>query len=333
MIRIEEPIYFYLMLIVPLVALLFYGYYRYGDRLHKWFSSSKIERDIRQKNIIRNAILYSVGVALIGLAMTNPQYGYRKEKVDRESADVFIALDISKSMLAEDLSPSRLERAKKIAERLIDALKSERIGLILFAGESYLQMPLTTDYRTAMVFVRNASTDQAGVQGTAIADAITMASQRDEEDTAAPRGRMLIILTDGEDHEGEAAIKAQEAYETGTAVFTVGIGTDEGSFIPTKINGQNDYLRDKSGQPVRSKINTADLKQIAQQGGGLYFDYQVGSDMYKNIKDKVKRMERRHYEKSLFTARESYFQWLLFPALLLLMLPTVLDHVFRKVSA
>ncbi len=320
MLRIEEPIYFYLLLALPLVLVIFYLYYSYAEKLNRYFSLSQIKRDNNRKSLKRKILFYSIGLPFLILAMTNPQYGYRKEKVERQSADVYLAIDISQSMLAEDLSPSRLERAKKIGERLIEELKSERIGLIFFAGEAYMQMPLTTDYKSAVVFLRNASPSQAGIQGTAIGDAIAMAAKRNEEDLSNNK-RMVVIITDGEDHEGEAAEKAIEASNSGTAVFTVGIGTSEGAFIPVKHGGQEDYLRDKSGQPVRSKLNAADLQIISEKGGGMYFDHNIGNTMYREIKEKVERLERRNYEKSLFTARESYFQWLLLPGIIMMSIP------------
>ena len=325
MLRIEEPIYFIVLIALPILAVIFYFYQRYAVQLGNYFSQSEEVMRVNKKTFTQKSILSMLGLLFVIVALTNPQYGYRKDKVERESADVYIALDISQSMLAEDLSPSRLERAKKIGERLIEALKTERIGLIFFAGEAYLQMPLTTDYRSAIVFLRNASTTQAGIQGTAIGDAIDMAAKRDEDDISNSN-RMLLVITDGEDHEGKAADKALQAYNTGTAVFTVGIGTEEGAFIPISHNNQKDYLRDKTGQPVRSKLNSADLQIIAEKGGGTYFNHNVGNGMYKEIKEKVARLERRNYEKTLFTARESYFQWLLLPGIFFLALAFLLDN-------
>ena len=328
MIRIEEPIYFYILLLLPLIALVFYLYFKYAGALNKYFSIPEGIRLKYGRSLINNFIFYTAGLLLLILSMTNPQYGYRKEKVERQSADIYIALDISQSMLAEDLSPSRLERAKKIGEQLIQELKTERIGLILFAGEAYMQMPLTSDYRSAIVFLRNASPSQAGIQGTAIGDAINLAARRDEDDIQLNR-RIVIVITDGEDHEGQAADLASKANDAGTAVFTVGVGTDQGGFIPVRINNADDYLRDPSGQPVRSKLNSIDLRAIAEKGGGLFFDHNAGRSMYRDIKEKVERMERRNYEKTLFTARESYFQWLLLPGILLMSLPFVLPLIRR----
>ena len=328
MLRIEEPIYFYLLATLVIVAVIFYFYYGYNKKLGRHFALNKSTLSLRNNRLKFKFICFGVGAFLMLTALTNPQYGYRKEQVDRESADVYIALDISQSMLAEDLSPSRLERAKKIGERLIESLKTERIGLIFFAGEAYLQMPLTTDYRTAIIFLRNASPSQAGIQGTALGDAIAMASAREEDDISQGQ-RMLVIITDGEDHEGNAAELATKANETGTAVFTVGIGTEEGGFIPIKHGGKDDYLRDKAGQPVRTKLNDADLRIIAEQGGGSHFDHSVGNSMFDEIKEKVERLERRNYEKTLFTARESYFQWILFPGILMMALPFLLA-MFRN---
>lgn len=317
MLRIEEPIWFYALIIIPILIIGFYLYGKYAEDMRRYFGN----RDEKANSLSMRTtfILFGIGMTLLCLAMTNPQYGYRKEKVDRESADVYIALDISQSMLAEDLSPSRLDRAKKIAERLILDLKTERIGLIFFAGEAVLQMPLTTDYRTAGVFVRNATVQQAGLQGTDIADAIKLASRRDDE--LDNSGRLLIIISDGEDHEGKAAELAKQAFDNGITIFTVGIGTEDGGLIPINHGRRDDFLRDQSGQPVRTKLNPTDLQLVAQAGGGLYFDHQVGRDMYTQIKEKVKRMERRNFEKTMFTARESYYQWLMLPGIFLIAFP------------
>lgn len=317
MLRIEEPIWFYALIIIPILLIGFYLYGKHAEDMRRYFGNR--DENANSLSTRTTFILFGIGMTLLCLAMTNPQYGYRKEKVDRESADVYIALDISQSMLAEDLSPSRLDRAKKIAERLILDLKTERIGLIFFAGEAVLQMPLTTDYRTAAVFVRNATVQQAGLQGTDIADAIKLASRRDDE--LDNLGRLLIIISDGEDHEGKAAELAKQAFDNGITIFTVGIGTEDGGLIPIKHGRRDDFLRDQSGQPVRTKLNPTDLQLVAQAGGGLYFDYQVGRDMYTQIKEKVKRMERRNFEKTMFTARESYYQWLMLPGIFLIAFP------------
>ena len=323
------PIYFYILMIIPLVFLLFYFYKNYAHRLDDYFSIAHSLRKSYARNLKRNFFFYGLGLTLLILSMTNPQYGYRKENVKRQSADIYIALDISQSMLAEDLSPSRLARAKKIGEQLIQELKTERIGLILFAGEAYMQMPLTSDYRSAIVFLRNASPNQAGIQGTAIGDAIELAAKRDEDEVQLNQ-RMVIVITDGEDHEGKGAEVAAAASATGTTIFTVGVGTEPGGFIPVRVNNTDDYLRDQSGQPVRSKLNASDLRRIAEQGGGLFFDHNAGRTMYKRVKEKVERMERRNYEKTLFTARESYFQWLLLPGLIFLSLPFVTPLLKRR---
>jgi Ca-activated chloride channel family protein len=304
--------------LLVLVAIGLFYYKRHAKEMSRLFQWNPVkEKDYGKVLNIKFIFLLS-GIFLLIIALCNPQWGNRKEKMIRTSSDIFVALDISKSMMAEDVSPSRLDRAKKIGERLIQALRSERIGLILFAGEAYMQMPLTNDYLSAISFLRTASPNMAGTQGTAIAEAIMLAQQRfNEKDNA---NRLLIILSDGEDHEAMAMEAAQEAYENGTMIFTIGIGTEQGELIPVILQNRQDYVRNKQGEPVRSKMNPEALRDIAEAGGGSFFTQNVRSDMLDEIKEKVRKLEKKTYEERAFTAHESYFQWFLFPAILLIFL-------------
>ena len=171
-----------------------------------------------------------LGLFFLFVAAANPQWGTKKEKMKVESADIFIAFDISQSMMAQDISPSRLERAKRFTEKLIRKLKGDRIGLIYFAGDAYLQMPLTTDYAAAELFVKSANPNLAGTQGTAIDEAIDLAMKAYEEDVRHQRA--LIIITDGEDHEGKANAKAIEGANDGLVIYTIGVGTENGTYVP-----------------------------------------------------------------------------------------------------
>lgn len=327
MLHLECPIWFYALLIALLMWWLLKIYRKVGQGLaayfhlsdpgwlkaHKWWSLCLI-----------------AGMVCIILACVNPQYGYRSEKVKGEKADIYIALDISQSMLCEDLSPSRMDRAIHIGEQLIKQLKAERVGLILFAGEAYMQMPLTHDYRTALVFLRNARPDQAGQQGTAIADAIELAAQRDDD--VDQINRLLIILSDGEDHEGEAAEAAADALARGVITFTVGVGTEEGGFIPVQFRGTDNYLRDESGNPVRTKLVDASLRAIAEAGGGSYFSYTDTKTLYQDIVTKVDRLQRRMFEEVLFTARASYYQWFTLLGILCWVAPFIYQGTRRSAS-
>ncbi|MBK8502024.1 MAG: VWA domain-containing protein [Saprospiraceae bacterium] len=223
-----------------------------------------------------------------------------------KSADIFIALDISNSMYCQDVAPSRLEQAKRFATLLTHKLRGERIGLILFAGNAYLQMPLTSDYAAAEVFVQSANPDLAGTQGTALGDAIRKA--QDDFTKEDRYHRVLVIITDGEDHDPDALEMAKLAHQEGMIIFTVGVGTADGSFIPMMVRGNEDWKRDEQGQPVRTKLNESLLQELANAGGGNYFYLNNSADILKEIDQKVDTLEKREFEERSFTEYDSYFQ-------------------------
>ena len=268
--------------------------------------------------------LILLALALLFIGWANPQWGSKKEEVKRKSVDVMIALDISTSMYAEDIPPNRLERAKRFAESLVDALKGERIGLILFAGSAYLQMPVTTDYAAAKLFVRSANPDLAGSQGTVIGEAIGLARRSLADDEGSHKA--MIIITDGEDHDGEAINQAAAARDDGIFLFTVGVGTPEGSFIPISIRGREDYKRDQSGQPVRSQLNEEMLDEIARKGDGAYFHIADGDAVAKALKGRIEQMEKRELEVRSFTDYNSYFQYFIGAGLLLLIIEFLISY-------
>ena len=183
-------------------------------------------------------------------------------------------------MKAMDISPNRMERAKRFAQNLAKELRGDRLGVIIFAGNAYLQVPLTTDYAAAELFIKSANPDMAPSQGTAIADAIDLAERSFEDENK--NHKALVIISDGENHEEEALERAQKANDNGLLIFTVGVGTSEGSFIPINISGRSDYKRDRTGNPVRSKLNEQMLEELASAGDGLYFNLADGSDQVKN---------------------------------------------------
>ena len=268
--------------------------------------------------------LMLLALALLFIGWANPQWGSKKEDVKRKSVDVMIALDISTSMYAEDIPPNRLERAKRFAEDLVEKLKGERIGLILFAGSAYLQMPVTTDYAAAKLFVRSASPELAGSQGTVIGEAIGLARRSFVDDEGSHKA--LIIITDGEDHDGEALEQAASARNDGIFLFTIGVGTPTGSFIPISIRGREDYKRDQSGQPVRSKLNEEMLEGIAKKGDGTYFHIADGEAVAKALKDRIEQMEKRELEVRSFTEYNSYFQYFISIALLLILMEFLISY-------
>ncbi len=327
MFRFEHDYYLiYLAGLVPLVVLLYLSWIWYQKQGSKLGEMGLI----RQITVFQSArkrkwsqILTLLIFALLIIAWANPQWGAKREKVKTRSTDIFIALDISNSMYCEDVAPSRLELARKFTLDLIEELKGERIGLILFAGNAYLQMPLTTDYAAAQIFVRSANPGMAATQGTALGDAIDKAT---EGFTGDPKfHRTLIIISDGEDHDAEAIEKARAAQDDGMLIFTVGVGTAEGSFIPIQTRGSQDWKRDNQGQPVRTSLNETLLNELASVGGGEYFYLNGTTTILNALDNKIENLEKEEFEERSFTSYESYFQLFLGGAVVLLILQWLLN--------
>jgi Ca-activated chloride channel family protein len=272
--------------------------------------------------------LLLVSLALLCIAWSNPQWGTRKEKVKAESSDIFIGLDISQSMMAADISPNRLERSKRFVQKLIKSLRGNRIGLIFFAGGAYLQMPLTDDYAAAELFVRSANTNQAGSQGTAIDEAIALAAKAFDEESNHQKA--IIIISDGEDHDQDAIDAAAEAKAKGLVSYTVAVGTEDGAFVPYNNRGREAYKKDENGNPVRSRINISNMQQIASEGGGKFYLINQGEEAIANINAELLKLEKREVEQKSFSEYNSYFQYFLAIAFILLFVEYLMSIRIRK---
>ncbi|MEZ4955237.1 MAG: VWA domain-containing protein [Saprospiraceae bacterium] len=328
MFRFENPYYLYALAALPVLALLFFLFLKWKKRARSRLGDTSLVAALmpetsKYRPTLKFGLLL-VALALLFIGWANPQWGSKKEDVKRKSVDVMIALDISTSMFAQDIPPNRLERAKRFTEGLIEALKGERIGLILFAGSAYLQMPVTTDYAAAKLFVRSANPDLAGSQGTVIGDAIGLARKSFEGDEGSHKA--LIVITDGEDHDGKALEQAAAARDDGIFLFTVGVGTPEGGFIPISIRGREDFKRDDTGQTVRSQLNEEMLEELAQKGDGTYFHIADGEAVAKSLKDRIEQMEKRELEVRSFTEYNSYFQYFLGAGLLLIIIEFLISY-------
>ena len=322
MFRFENPQNLVFLSVVGLIILLYVGYALWQKRQLQQVGAKDLLLRLmpgfsRTRNYVRMASMVLALLFLIG-ALANPQWGTKKEKVKAKSSDVFIALDISQSMMAEDISPSRLERAKRMTQNLVTSLRGNRIGIILFAGNAYLQMPLSNDISAAQMFVSSANTNQATTQGTAISEAIDLASRAYEEEKAFQRA--LIVITDGENHDDEAVAKAREAADLGLNIFTVGVGTEEGAFIPYRTSSGNQYKRDEEGELVKSALNPSLIRDLASAGGGKHYFIQDGNQVIVDLKKQIDRLEKQEVEQRSFTDYESYFQYLLGLGLLFLII-------------
>ncbi|MCC6461194.1 MAG: VWA domain-containing protein [Saprospiraceae bacterium] len=321
MFRFEHPYFLNLLWAVPALLLLLLGYRWWRRR-----ALGKIAPPASQRRLlpgwsgvrfwIKNSF-FVLGLALLALAWANPQRGAKKQTTTEKSADVFIALDISQSMLAEDVAPSRLELAKSFLRKLVRELHGERIGLIFFAGDAFLQMPLSTDYAAADMFVNSASPELITAQGTAIPAAIELAGKSFDAEPGG--GRAVILITDGENHDEDAVSAAKTAHEDGIVLFTVGAGTASGGPIPVgAMAGGTEYKRDEQGEIVRTRLNEALLQQLAAAGGGVSYRLGQGDAAISSIRREVNRLQKRERAVRSFAEFDSYFQWLLLPAFLLL---------------
>ncbi len=310
MFRFESVEYLYfLAAIIPLSGLIYWGWMLYQKQASKIGDEKLIAKlTVRQSEWQQRfaMIILPISLSLLLIAWANPQWGAKREKVKTRSSDIFIALDISTSMYCQDIAPNRLEQARRFALELVDKLRGERIGLIFFAGNAYLQMPLTTDYAAAEIFIRSASPSQATTQGTAIGSAIRTAEDSFTKDNKFHK--TLIVISDGEDHDAEAVEAAKMANEAGMIIFTVGVGTAQGSFIPITVRGSQDWKRDAEGQPVRTSLNQTLLKGVAESGGGAYYYLNNSDRILNDIDNRVENLDKQTVEERSFSEYESYFQ-------------------------
>jgi Ca-activated chloride channel family protein len=247
-----------------------------------------------------------------------PQFGSKLKTVKREGVEIIIALDVSNSMLAEDIQPNRLERAKRAIDRLISQLKDDKIGLIVFAGDAYTQLPITSDYNSAQLFLSTINTSIVPVQGTAIGAAIDLASRsftQNEESSKA-----IIIITDGENHEDDAIGAATAAAEQGIIVHTIGMGLPQGAPIPAGAGGQTDYRRDREGNVVITKLDEVMLEKVSAAGNGIYLRASTANVGLDDLLDEINEMDKTEMESRVFAEYEDQFQYFFAAGLILLLL-------------
>ncbi|MEM1327828.1 MAG: VWA domain-containing protein [Bacteroidota bacterium] len=331
MIRLEYDTHLYALLLIPLLLLAFSYMWRARRKALTGFGETAVVQQLMEgyssrKHQIKLLFIIAV-VVLLAIAWANPQSGktLATKKSTRESVEVIIALDVSYSMLSQDIAPDRMERAKKLATQLIEQLQGERIGLVFFAGNAYLKMPLTDDYGAAQLYINSANPYQIPTQGTAIGEALQMAMNAVDDESEADK--VVILITDGENHEDEAMEVAEEAAEQGLIVFTIGAGTEEGGFIPTNVNGYEDFKRDEEGKPVRTRLNEAMLREVASVARGDYYPIQAGANSIGNaLQARISRMDKEEFEQQAFDEYESYYQYFVGLALLLLIAEFLMSY-------
>ncbi|MFV0265758.1 MAG: VWA domain-containing protein [Draconibacterium sp.] len=326
MFRFGNSEYLWGLLLIPLLTL-FFAWSRIARRraLKKFGRSEMLEQlmpfSSRTRPVVKFIVLM-LALAFIITGIARPQFGSKLKTVKREGVELIIALDVSNSMMAEDIQPNRLERAKRAISRLIDRLEDDKIGLIVFAGDAYTQLPITADYNSAKLFLNSVNTQIVPKQGTAIGAAIDLAHRSFTPGDKA--NKAIIVITDGENHEDDAIASAKAALEDGIIVHTIGMGLPSGSPIPVLRNGQTDYMKDRDGNVVITKLNEQMLEQISAAGSGIYIranNAQVGLN---TLFDEINKMEKQEMESRTYSEYDDQFQFFFAIGLFLLLLEFVI---------
>ena len=318
MFRFANPQYLWLLTLIPLFVVLFAGVAAQRHRRLARFGNpdtlAELMPEVSNGRVVLKFILFCGVVALVVLAAARPQFGSKLREEKARGVEMMLVVDVSNSMLAEDFEPNRLERTKYAINRLFDGLKQDRVGLIVFAGEPRVQLPITSDYRMAKAFARRIDPSQVSVQGTAIGKALEQALLSFSGETDEKRSRAIILITDGENHDDDAVAVAKRAAEQGIRIYTIGIGTPEGA--PIEIDGE--FIRDEQGEMVVSKLNEEMLAQIADLTGGAYVratKQDIGLD---EIVRSINEMEQSELSTVRFEEFNEQYQYLLIAALVLL---------------
>lgn len=329
MYELDEKIWFWLLLVIPFVWLIFAVNQYWKKRVQKKFAAPHLLNKLAPnkslfKSVLKMMVLSLAFICLI-LALVNPKIGTKLETIKRQGVDVVFAIDVSKSMLAEDIAPNRLDKAKQLVTQIINNLASDRIGIIAYAGTAIPQLPITTDYAAGKMFLQNLNTDMLSSQGTAINEAINLA--RTYYDDEGQTNRVLIIISDGEDHGNNATEAASLAKSEGIKIFTIGVGKKKGGPIPIKQNGVVlNYKKDKDGETVITHLDEETLKRIASQAGGIYINGDNTNTVVEKIKDILNNMDKKEFESKQIADFKDQFQWFLAFGLFFL----VLDILFLE---
>ncbi|MBT28462.1 MAG: hypothetical protein CMO01_02295 [Thalassobius sp.] len=339
MFRFENQEFLYALFLLPVMLVFFWFSGRKRKKALKRMGEMEVIQGLMPelsftRPIIKNAFLILAFIFLV-FAMANPQIGSKLETVKRKGVEIMIAIDVSNSMLAEDIKPNRLERARRAISQLVKKLHNDKIGLVVFAGDAYIQLPITTDYAAARMFLQSVNTKIVPVQGTAIGKAIELSMGSFTSDQT--KNKALIIITDGENHEDDAITMASKAAEEGIIVHTIGMGLPQGGPIPVYNQyGQKDYRKDNAGNIVVTKLNENMLQQVAAAGSGLYVranNAETGLDM---LYDKINEMDKEEFESKVFADYEDRFQPLVLLAIVCLLIEFIIlprkNKILNKIN-
>jgi|SRR6185437_5046805 len=327
MLQFAHIIYIYALAAIPVMILVYWLAMRSRKKAIKTFAEVPLfqklapESSVSKKNL--KFILELLAVLLLIGAMIDPEIGSHEETVERKGSDIVIALDVSNSMNAQDITPSRLEKSKQSIEQLIDHLEGDRLGMVVFAGQPFTQLPITTDYSAAKMFLQNINTGMIPVQGTAIGSAIDMSVDLLARQTSSANGRnkAIILITDGENFEDDALRAAKDAASQGIIIHTIAMGSAEGAPIPVYQNGQQvGFMKDKDGSTVVTKLNADLLQQIAVATNGTSIRATSSDAGLTTILDQIRKMGKKMISSKVYRDYDEQFEFFILPALLLLIL-------------
>lgn len=332
--RFENPQYLYWLLVLPVLIAIYVLIRVWNKKQFERFANIKLRGYLipmfSSKRANTKFVIFLLIIALIIIGAANLQSGSKMEKVKREGIDIFLCVDISNSMHAEDIAPNRLERSKQAINKLISKLGGDRIGVIVFAGNAYVQLPITTDYSAAKMFLSTVETNLIPAQGTEIGRAIELAIKSFGENE---HNKAIVIISDGEDHENGDAVKAaQDAAKHGIKIYTIGMGLDEGAPIPlyNQYGKRTGYKKDKEGNVVITKLDDNILRQLAEIGDGIYVrasNSNVGLD---KIYDDISKAKKSEIEAKVFTDYNDQFQWFIGAAIILLIIEILISSGKRN---
>ena len=318
MFRFGEPLYLYLLLILPfLVGFYLYTNYRRRKKLRQYGDPELMAHLMPEVSKYRPDVkfcLVTAALMMVIFMLARPQFGSKMETVKRQGVETVVALDISNSMLAKDVTPSRLEKSKKLVSRLVETFNNDKVAMIVFAGEAFTQLPITSDYISAKMFLETISPSLITTQGTDIRGAIDLAMKSFTPNEGV--GRAIVLITDGENHEGGAVEAAKAAAEKGVRVFVLGVGSPDGSPIP--VEGTNDFRRDKDGNVVVTKLNEQMCKEVAQAGNGMYVRVDNTNNAERALNAEINKLAKADVETQIYTEFDEQFDVLAWLALILL---------------
>jgi len=319
MFLLDEPKYLYLVAVIPLLAGL-YAYDLYWKRKKRaaFGNPEMVARLAPERSAFKAGLKFTIvllGLAGLILALVDPRGGNRKETVKAQGADIVFAIDVSKSMLAEDVAPNRLEKTKQVVSQVMDRLKADRIGIVAYAGSAYPVLPITTDYSVAKMLLENMDTDMVSSQGTAINEAIQMSASYFDDPRA---GKLIVLLSDGEDHGQDSHAAAEDAAKKGIKIVTVGIGTPKGGPIPLKKNGvTQSFKRDSEGEIVVTRLFANELRSLSKVTGAGYIDGNNSTAVADFVQKAAADLNKKGFQSRLVSDYDSQYQWFLGAALLL----------------